>query len=197
MQGVQSSIEISFRIAFLPPRLSPSCMYRYKMTSWSSLKISDGAQIQFQRIKKSLLPKTRKEGQCFLQAKTVPHLPRFFITGLISFVLSFFNLIFELCRRRCRLKGLPLRKPKPYCNRPRSNVLSNSPRQRIRLLSARRNRSKANKSTHRRNCRRRPRGQRYASRTSLKNTLRRSLTACPTSCYRLRKDFRGALSQRL
>lgn len=121
----------------------------------------------------------------------------FFITGLISFVLSFFNLIFELCRRRCRLKGLPLRKPKPYCNRPRSNVLSNSPRQRIRLLSARRNRSKANKSTHRRNCRRRLRGQRYASRTSLKNTLRRSLTACPTSCYRLRKDFRGALSQRL
>ena len=71
-----------------------SCLpiYPDKITSWSSHKTSDTAQKQFQRIKKSLLPKTRKEGQCFQQAKTAPHLPRFFITGLFSFVLSFLIL---------------------------------------------------------------------------------------------------------
>ena len=112
-----------------------TCLQFYpdEMISWSSLKTSDGAQKQFQRIKKSLLPKTRKEGQCFLQAKTVPHLPRFFYYGTDFICFKFFNLTFALCRKRCRLQGLPLRKQKPCCNRPRQNVLSNLPRQRIRL----------------------------------------------------------------
>ena len=124
-----------------------TCLQFYpdEMISWSSLKTSDGAQKQFQRIKKSLLPKTRKEGQCFLQAKTVPHLPRFFYYGTVLICFKFFNLIFVLCRRRCRLQGLPLRKPKPYCNRPRLNVSDNSPQRQIRSLSERHNRLKANR----------------------------------------------------
>lgn len=56
-------------------------IYPDKMTSLLSLKIIDGARKQFRRIKKSLLPKNRKEGFCFLQAKTARQLPRFFITG--------------------------------------------------------------------------------------------------------------------
>ena len=126
---------INYVVVF--PVFCPACLQFYpnEMISWSSLKISDGARKQFQRIKKSLLPKTRKEGQCFQQAKTAPHLPRFFITGPISFVLSFvfFNFIVGLCRRRCHLQGLPLRKPMPYCNRPRSNALNNLPQPQIRL----------------------------------------------------------------
>ena len=67
--------------------------YPNEMISWSSLKISDGAWKQFQRIKKSLLPKTRKEGPCFLQAKTAPHLPRFFIMGLHIQIFIFYLFI--------------------------------------------------------------------------------------------------------
>ena len=124
-----------------------TCLQFYpdEMISWSSLKTSDGAQKQFQRIKKSLLPKTRKEGQCFLQAKTVPHLPRFFYYGTVLICFKFFNLIFVLCRRRCRLQGLPLQKQISYCNRPRSSVSDNLRQQRIRLLSERRSRLQANR----------------------------------------------------
>ena len=124
-----------------------SCLpiYPDKITSWSSHKTSDTAQKQFQRIKKSLLPKTRKEGLCFLQAKTAPHLPRFFYYGTVLICFKFFNLIFVLCRRRCRLQGLPLQKQISYCNRPRSSVSDNLRQQRIRSLSERRSRLQANR----------------------------------------------------
>ena len=145
------------------------------ITNSSICKISDGAQKQFQRIKKSLLPKTRKEGFLYFARQCSPALTSFFLLRDYIFkFLVFFNFIFELCRRRCRLQGLPLRKPKPYCNRPRLYVSDNLPQRQIRLLSARRNRSKANKSTRLRNCRHRRRDQRCALRTSLKNALRRS-----------------------
>lgn len=86
---------INYVVVF--PMFCFTCLpiYPDKMTSWSSLKISDGAQKQFQRIKKSLLPKTRKEGQCFLQAKTVPHLPRFFYYGT-DLIYFKFSLILSL-----------------------------------------------------------------------------------------------------
>ena len=70
---------INYVVVF--PMFCFTCLpiYPDEMISWSSLKISDGAQKQFQRIKKSLLPKTRKER--ILHNHTVPYLPRFFYYG--------------------------------------------------------------------------------------------------------------------
>ena len=85
---------INYVVVF--PMSCPACLQFYpnETISWSSLKkISDGARKQFQRIKKSLLPKTRKEGQCFQQAKTAPLLPRFFITGLHIQIFIFYLFI--------------------------------------------------------------------------------------------------------
>lgn len=111
---------INYVVVF--PMCCSACLQFYpdEMISWSSLKISDGAQKQFQRIKKSLLRKTRKEGAMLFANQDSPAITSFFLLRDYIFkFLVFFNFIFELCRRRCRLKGLPLRKPKPYCNRPR------------------------------------------------------------------------------
>lgn len=66
--------------------------YPDEMISWSSLKISDGAQKQFQRIKKSLLPKTRKEGAMLFASRDSPALTSFFLLRDCSKLFYFFSL---------------------------------------------------------------------------------------------------------
>ena len=66
--------------------------YPDEMISWSSLKISDGAWKQFQRIKKPLLPKTRKEGAMLFANQDSPALTSFFLLRDCSKLFYFFSL---------------------------------------------------------------------------------------------------------
>ena len=103
---------INYVVVF--PMSCPACLQFYpnEMISWSSLKISDGAWKQFQRIKKSLLPKTRKEGTLLSASQDSPALTSFFL--LRDYIFKFLFFIYSLIRQprrkyRRRFQDLPQR----------------------------------------------------------------------------------------
>ena len=104
---------INYVVVF--PMFCFTCLpiYPDKMISWSSLKISDGAWKQFQRIKKIPPSKNSERGS---NAFCKPRQPRnylvFFITGL-AYIFIFFNFLIRLLpkplRHKCprRFQDLP------------------------------------------------------------------------------------------
>ena len=88
---------VLFFIIFYVVIFSMTCfscfpIYPDEMISLSSLKISDGAWKQFQRIKKPLLPKTRKEGAMLFANQDSPALTSFFLLRDCSKLFYFFSL---------------------------------------------------------------------------------------------------------